>query len=80
MWCDNNFCIVRTEETLVLCYCFVLDHVTPHGAQIEVPRAEIAQEGRLHLLAIGQQLTRGQNSTQVPYPETRRLYKVRTDI
>lgn len=59
---------------------FYLDHVTTHGAQIEVSRAKIAQEGRLHLLAIGQQLARGQDPAQVPYSETRRLYKVRTDI
>ena len=50
--------------------CFVSDHVTRHGAQIEVPRAKAAQEGRFYLVAVREQPTRGQNSAQVPHPET----------
>ena len=64
-------------------YCmivFVLDHVTPYGAQIKIPRAKIAQESWLHLLAVRQQPPRGQNSAQVPHTEKRRLHKVSGDI
>ena len=44
--------------------------MTRHGAQIEVPRAKAAQEGRFYLVAVREQPTRGQNSAQVPHPET----------